>query len=169
MPAPSELPNPTSSADRRQVNQWLQATPGAEAVRLDDSGAASLQADDDVLLLLQAPEQGGICRLCSAVMSAPPPPLLTLWLRSALELNLYGAPLGGCWLAFQPEEAILALCYNLEIAHTTAADFANVLQNFTLAVRKARFALSPDEETVAELEEEEAEEALDQAAVSTAM
>lgn len=65
---------------------------------LDDDGIAGLQADDENIIMLEVPENSQTCHISSPAMALPEnEPVAGLF--AALELNRYGRPLGGCWLA----------------------------------------------------------------------
>ncbi len=134
--------------ERDTVNHWLAALPATPAVALDGDGICALQQDKDVLVMVEVPEGSPLCLLYSPVMPEPEAAFLQEWLASAMALNLYGRPLGGCWLAYDRGNAVLVLCYNLPVDRTSSHEFANALQNLVASLKAARVALTPDEETL---------------------
>ena len=66
-------------------------------------------------------------------------------LFAALELNRFGKPLGGCWLAWEPDLQMLTLNWNLVLADADDFAFGNALDNFIAAIDTARAELLPPE------------------------
>lgn len=126
---------PTMSKTESIVNQWLsQRVPGA---MLDASGIAIIRRDGDTAIVLEVPAGSEVCHLCALV--APLPEVAReAALLAALELNRFGRPLGGCWLAWEDEVQMLTLCHNLLVPVTDATGFGNTLDNFLVALDYAR-------------------------------
>lgn len=59
-------------------------------------------------------------------------------------MNRFGRPLGGCWLAWDPEIAMLTLCYNLHVPAADSISFNNTLDNFLVALDQVREEFSKD-------------------------
>jgi len=125
-----------------QVNHWLQErAPGAE---LDADGVAGLQRDAQTVVVLEVPAGGEVCHLYAPVAPLPEEAIAPA-LTAALELNRFGRPLGGCWLAWDPDVHMLTLCHNLHVPATDALAFNNTLDNFidSLDSARAMFMASP--------------------------
>jgi len=123
------------------VSQWLSdREPG---LHLDEDGVAGLQRDPQTLLILEVPRDSQVCHLYAPVSTLPEenPELALL---AALELNRFGRPLGGCWLAWDPDIAMLTLCHNLHIPSNDLVSFNNTLDNFMIALDQAREEFSND-------------------------
>lgn len=121
------------------VERWLSARiPDAQ---FDDEGALALERDDDTMIVIEVATNGVICHLYAPVCR-PPEQAPELMLITALQLNRFGRPLGGCWLAWDPDIGMFALCYNLRIPDTDAPAFNNTLDHFASAVDQARRLLS---------------------------
>ena len=123
------------------VNQWLsEREPG---LYLDEDGVAGLQRDSETLLILEVPADSKVCHLYAPVATLPEEnPELALY--TALELNRFGRPLGGCWLAWDPEIAMLTLCYNLHVQTADSISFNNTLDNFLVTLDQVREEFSKD-------------------------
>ena len=122
------------------VNRWLAArVPGAS---FDEAGSVTIASDTDKHLLLELSADRNLCHFCAVVgpldTTSPMDTLI-----AALELNRFGKPLGGCWLAWEPDIDMLTLCSNLEIAGADEIAFGNALDNFIVALGTARAALAP--------------------------
>lgn len=63
-------------------------------------------------------------------------------LITALELNRFGRPLGGCWLAWDTDVSMFALCHNLRIPDNDEQSFNNILDHFLMSIDLAREQLS---------------------------
>lgn len=125
-----------------RIERWLaQKVPGA---MFDEDGTASVQRDPDTLVALELSPSGEICHFCALVAplseSAPEASLF-----AALELNRYGKPLGGCWLAWEPDLQMLTLNWNLVLSDADDFAFGNALDNFIAAIDAARAKLLPPE------------------------
>ncbi len=127
------------SVHANTVNHWLRAR--APGIQLDDEGIALLTADDATVIAIEVPEDGEVCYFYAPVcpLSADAP---DADLCRALELKRFGRPLGGCWLAWDPEFAMLTLCHNLHIPANDAIAFGNTVDNFFASLREARNQLS---------------------------
>jgi len=98
------------------------------------------------MIVIEVAANGVICHLYAPVCH-PPEKAPELMLITALQLNRFGRPLGGCWLAWDPDLGMFALCYNLRIPDTDAQAFNNTLDNFTLSIDQARRLLSTNSAT----------------------
>lgn len=128
------------------VDQWLHTrVPGA---RLDENGVAAVRRDDDTLVIVEVPPDSDVCHLC-ALVGPLPEGLREPALFTALEMNRFGRPLAGCWLALEPEIEMLTLCHNINIPVTDGIAFANTLDNFMTAIDIARAQLVPSEAVAA--------------------
>lgn len=117
------------------VNQWLAArVPGA---RLDDSGVAAVRRDEDTVVLVEVPSDGETGHLC-ALIAPLPEEAREAALLAALELNRFGRPLGGCWIAWENDIQMLTLCANVDVPTSDAIAFGNTLDNFMVALDQAR-------------------------------
>lgn len=120
---------------RDSVNQWLAArVPGA---RLDDSGLAAVKRDEDTVVLVEVPTGGETCHLCALIAPLPEAEREAA-LLAALELNRFGRPLGGCWIAWENEIQMLTLCHNVFVPASDGIAFGNTLDNFMTALDEAR-------------------------------
>ncbi len=120
---------------RASINHWLaQRIPGAQ---LDEAGVAAIRRDDDSVVVIEVPANSELCHLCALV--APLPEVAReAALLAALELNRFGRPLGGCWLAWEDDVQMLTLCHNLHVPGADAIAFGNTLDNFLIALDHAR-------------------------------
>ncbi len=125
----------TMNIAKNTVDHWLaQRIPGAA---LDASGIATIRRDEDTVIVLEVPPDSDVCHLCALV--APLPEVAReAALMAALELNRFGRPLGGCWLAWEDEVQMLTLCHNVLVPATDAIGFGNTLDNFLMALDYAR-------------------------------
>lgn len=125
---------------QNKVNQWLHnRSPGAA---LDDTGVAALQRDADTLIVLEVPAQSEVCHLYAPVAALPEDDQEAA-MQTALELNRFSRPLGGCWLAWDPDSQVLTLCHNLSIDKNDEIVFNNTLDNFLHSLGTARALLAP--------------------------
>ena len=117
------------------VDHWLsEREPG---LHLDEDGIAGLQRDPQTMLILEVPRDSELCYLYAPVAAlSEENPEITL--TAALELNRFGRPLGGCWLAWDPDIAMLTLCHNLHVPANDSISFNNTLDNFLIALDQAR-------------------------------
>lgn len=123
------------------VNRWLSER--EPALYLDNDGIAALQRDSQTLLILEVPAGSQVCHLCAPVAAlSEHKPDNSLF--KALELNRYGRPLGGCWLAWDPDIAMLTLCHNLLVPANDSLSFNNTIDNFFIALDEARKELGID-------------------------
>jgi hypothetical protein len=117
---------------REIVSNWL--ADRVSGATLDDDGIAGLEADDGNIIMLEVPENAQNCHISSPAMALPEnEPVAGLF--AALELNRYGRPLGGCWLAWDPDIEMLMLCFNLYIPTSDIVAFNNTLDNFAAALK----------------------------------
>jgi hypothetical protein len=125
---------------QNKVNQWLHDRSGTQ---LDDDGVAALQRDADTVIVLEVPEYSEVCHLYAPVAALPEDDQESA-LQNALALNRFGRPLGGCWLAWDPDVQVLTLCHNLSIANSDGVAFNNTLDNFLNSLDTARALFAPD-------------------------
>lgn len=126
-----------------RVNTWLhERAPGAS---LDTDGVASLMRDDQTFIQIEVPPGSAVCHWYAPVAPLPEfdPESALL---AALELNRYGRPLGGCWLAWDPDIQMLMLCYNLSLQAADSISFGNTMDNFIAALDAARLLMSPEDD-----------------------
>ena len=117
------------------VSNWLAKR--VFGAMLDDDGIAGLKADDENIIMLEVPENSETCHISSPAMALPEnEPVAGLF--AALELNRYGRPLGGCWLAWDPDIEMLMLCFNLYIPTSDVVAFNNTLDNFAAALKSVQ-------------------------------
>jgi hypothetical protein len=129
--------------NRERANLWLAAkVPGAS---FNPAGIASIQRDTDTQVVLELSSSEDLCHFCAIVApldDAEPEANL----MAALELNRFGKPLGGCWIAWEPELQMLTLCWNMELANADQLAFSNAIDNFIAAFDSARNELIPQTE-----------------------
>lgn len=129
---------------RSSVDHWLDARiPGCH---LDGEGVAFLQREPETPVILEVPEGSDVCHFSAPVAPMPENVAPEMALFAALELNQFGRPLGSCWLAWNPELEVFMLCHNLYVPSVNQAGFDNTLDNFLLALDRAREQLLPDGE-----------------------
>lgn len=120
---------------RELVNQWLAArVPGAG---LDASGIAAVKRDEDTIVLVEVPTGSDTCHLY-ALIAPLPEDAREAALLAALELNRFGRPLGGCWIAWEEDIQMLTLCHNVFVPASDGIAFGNALDNFMTALDHAR-------------------------------
>ncbi len=126
-----------------RANLWLATkVPGAS---FDQAGIASIQRDPDTQLILELSPSEEVCHFC-AIIAPLDEEMPEASLFTALELNRFGKPLGGCWLAWEPDTQMLTLCWNLELADADQISFSNAIDNFIAAIDGARRELLPQSE-----------------------
>ncbi len=126
---------------RDQLNHWLaQRVHGAA---LDEDGISGLLRDDQTLIMLEVPAHSSLCHFSAPAVALPEDDPVA-GLLTALELNRYGRPLGGCWLAWDPDIQRLMLCFNLLIPDSDARSFENALDNFIAALDLVRSSFNAD-------------------------
>jgi hypothetical protein len=98
------------------------------------------------MLILEVPRGSEVCYLYAPVAALPEEnPEINL--VAALELNRFGRPLGGCWLAWDPDIAMLTLCHNVHVPANDSISFNNTLDNFLIALDQARKELNAENRT----------------------
>ena len=131
------------AANKTRANLWLAAkVPGAS---FNPAGIASIQRDPDTQLILELSPSEEVCHFC-AIIAPLDEQMPEVSLFTALELNRFGKPLGGCWLAWEPDIQMLILCWNLELADADKISFSNAIDNFIAAIDSARSELMPQSE-----------------------
>lgn len=135
------MPNRSHHVDfATLVNSWLRER--IADAELDADGVASLMRDEQTFILIEVLPASTVCHFYAPV--APLPEFdPESGLLAAMELNRYGRPLGGCWLAWDPDIQMLMLCYNLTLPPTDSISFWNTVDNFIAALDIARDQLSP--------------------------
>lgn len=128
------------AGNRLRIERWLaDKVPGAV---FDEAGTASVQRDPDTVVVLELSPAEDICHFCALVAPlSEESPEASLF--AALELNRFGKPLGGCWLAWEPDLQMLTLNWNLVLADAHDFAFGNALDNFVSAIDAARTELLP--------------------------
>jgi hypothetical protein len=127
---------------REIVYNWL--ADRVSGATLDDYGIAGLEADDGNIIMLEVPENSQNCHISSPAMALPEnEPVAGLF--AALELNRYGRPLGGCWLAWDPDIEMLMLCFNLYIPTSDVVAFNNTLDNFSASLKLVQSSLNEEQ------------------------
>lgn len=122
------------------VNQWLAGrVPG---LGLDGEQVAVLSRADGTVVVIEVDAEAGLAHLSSVVCPLPDDgPEDALF--TALQLNRFGRPLGGCWLAWDDGLQVFLLCHNALIARMDERGFNHTLDNFLTAVDTARLMLTP--------------------------
>ena len=131
------------AANKDRVNAWLASK--VPAASFDQSGTASVQRDSDTQVVLELSPSEEICHFC-AIVAPLDEEMPEASLFTALELNRFGKPLGGCWMAWEPDLQMLTLCWNLELADADQISFSNAIDNFIAAIDSARRELLPQSE-----------------------
>ncbi len=127
---------------RALVDEWLSArVPG---VRLDQNGLAAVKRDEDTVMLVEVPDDDDTCHLY-ALLAPLPEGAREAALLAALELNRFGKPLGGCWIAWENEIQMLTLCHNFFVPGGDSIAFGNTLDNFLSALDQARTIFIPQD------------------------
>ncbi len=127
---------------RSSVDQWRQSR--APGTCLDISGVAAVRRADNTIILVEVPEDTEVCHFC-ALVAPLPEGLREAALLAALEMNRFGRPLAGCWLAWEPEVEMLSLCHNLHVPSSDAIALANTLDNFVSVLDATRGLFVADE------------------------
>ena len=132
--------------NRERINHWLAAkVPGAS---FNHAGIASIQRDPDTQVALEMSPSGELCHFCALIAPLDEEsPESSLF--AALELNRFGKPLGGCWIAWEPDIQMLTLCWNMALASADEISFSNAIDNFISALDSARRELKPHPEEAA--------------------
>ena len=102
-------------------------------LKLDENDGVFIETERHSPILISLAEQEPICHLYAPLPSLPYDDLESLFIQ-ALELNSYGIPLGGCWLAWENELNMLCLRYDFNLARGDQASFQNTIQNFISAM-----------------------------------
>lgn len=121
------------------VERWISTR--ITDVSFDEHGVAAITRDDETLVVIEVAADGIICHLYAPVCRAPDE-MYEITLIAALELNRFGRPLGGCWLAWDADVSMFSLCYNLRIADSDEQTFNNTLDHFIMSIDLAREHLS---------------------------
>ncbi len=123
------------------VDHWLHLH--ADGIQLDDEGIALIPGagDEESVLAIEVPDNSDVCYFYAPVCPLSADAAETE-LYQAMELNRFGRPLGGCWLAWDPEFAMLTLCYNLHIPSSDSIAFRNTIDNFFSSLKEAKRRLS---------------------------
>ena len=123
---------------RIQLDHWLYAI--HPDLKLDENDGVFINTEHQSPILISLSEQAPICHLYAPLPSVPYDDLEALFIQ-ALELNSYGIPLGGCWLAWEDELNMLCLRYDFNLASGNQTTFQNTIQNFvsTLEITKSQF------------------------------
>jgi hypothetical protein len=129
----------TLSSSINVVERWLSAR--IADVSFDEHGVAAIKRDDETLVVIEIADDGVICHLYGPVCR-PPDELPEIALITALELNRFGRPLGGCWLAWDSDVSMFSLCHNLRIPDNDEQMFNNTLDRFIMSIDLAREQLS---------------------------
>jgi hypothetical protein len=116
---------------RLQLDHWLYAI--NPDLKLDENDGVYIETERHSPILISLAEQEPICHLYAPLPSLPYDDLEALFIQ-ALELNSYGIPLGGCWLAWENELNMLCLRYDFNLAHSDQVSFQNTIQNFISAI-----------------------------------
>jgi hypothetical protein len=117
------------------VERWLSAR--IADLSFDEHGVAAIKRDDETLVVIEIADDGVICHLYGPVCR-PPDEMPEIALITALELNRFGRPLGGCWLAWDSDVSMFSLCYNLRIPDNDEQMFNNTLDRFIMSIDLAR-------------------------------
>ncbi len=116
---------------RIQLDHWLYAI--HPDLKLDENDGVYLETEGHSPVLISLSEQKPICHLYAPLPSLPYDDLEALFIQ-ALELNSYGIPLGGCWLAWEDELNMLCLRYDFNLSRGDQVSFQNTIQNFISAM-----------------------------------
>lgn len=123
-----------------KVNHWLAGrVPG---LTLDADHVAALKRDDGTVVVIDVMPHAGIAYL-SSVVGPLPEDAPEEALFAALQLNRFGRPLGGCWLAWDDELQSFVLCHNIQLDHHDELALNHILDNVFSAVDAARRVLTP--------------------------
>ncbi len=126
---------------RENIERWLAAKiPGAG---FDEAGAARISHEPDAIIFLELSPEEDICHFC-ALVAALHEDMPQASLFAALELNRFGKPLDGSWLAWEPEAQRLSLCCNLALDTADEARFGKTFDRFITALDAARTSLLPE-------------------------
>ncbi len=124
---------------RIQLDHWLYAI--HPDCKLDEEDGVILETENQSPFLISLSEKSALCHFYAPLNSLPYDDLEALFIQ-ALELNTYGIPLGGCWLAWEDELNMLCLRYDFNLARGDQIAFLNTVQNFIAALEIAKAQLS---------------------------
>jgi hypothetical protein len=116
---------------RIQLDHWLYAI--HPDLKLDENDGLYIETEHHSPILISLSEQTPICHLYAPLSSLPYDDLEALFIQ-ALELNSYGIPLGGCWIAWEDELNMLCLRYDFNLTRGDQVGFQNTIQNFISAM-----------------------------------
>lgn len=133
---------PPMMTSRALVEEWLSAR--VSGVRLDQNGIAAVKRDGDTAILVEVPDGEDTCHLY-ALLAPLPEGAREAALLAALDLNRFGKPLGGCWIAWENEIQMLTLCHNFFVPGGDSIAFGNTLDNFLSALDQARAIFIPQD------------------------
>jgi hypothetical protein len=119
---------------RIQLDHWLYAI--HPDLKLDENDGVFIETEHHSPILISLSEQTPICHLYAPLPSLQYDDLEALFIQ-ALELNSYGIPLGGCWLAWEDELNMLCLRYDFNLVRGDQVSFQNTIQNFISAMEIA--------------------------------
>lgn len=133
-----------------QINTWLFRR--AEGAQLNDAGVAAVQRDSQTVVVIELATDGSHCHLSSLIRPVGDTERGQI-LATALELNRFGKPLAGCWIAWEADLDSLLLCHNLGLAEIDEIAFNHVLDNFIAAidVSRAQLDMHTDRTTAREM------------------
>ena len=135
---------------RNMVSQWLAAkVPGA---KLDQSGMGMVRHNEQTVVIIEVPTGSDTCHLYALVAPLPEDEREAA-LLAALELNRFGRPLSGCWIAWENDIHMLTLCHNLHIPSSDSISFGQALDNFTMALEQVRTIFSENGDGDADLQQ----------------
>jgi hypothetical protein len=116
---------------RLKLDHWLYAI--NPDLKLDENDGLYIETEHHSPILISLSEQTPICHLYAPLSSLPYDDLEALFIQ-ALELNSYGIPLGGCWIAWEDELNMLCLRYDFNLTRGDQVGFQNTIQNFISAM-----------------------------------
>jgi hypothetical protein len=125
----------THSDAIHMVEGWLNSR--ITDVSFDEYGITAIKRDEETLVVIEVAADGIICHLYAPVCR-PPDEAPDIALITALELNRFGRPLGGCWLAWDADVSMFVLCHNLRIPDNDEQMFNNTLDHFLMSIDLAR-------------------------------
>ena len=114
-----------------KINEFLR--PRIPNDLLGEYGSITLEKINHPPITLDITNNSEVCHLYAPLPSLPYDDLEALFIQ-ALELNSYGIPLGGCWLAWEDELNMLCLRYDFNLTRGDQVSFQNTIQNFISAM-----------------------------------